>query len=129
MESNHLPPPRLIMATGLQPATGNKIQISTHSAMLLDIRHGNKWNVCIKALFMDEPTCLAARECFNTLPFFYPHKDKPSGRPPVYSMFIVRCQDLVSCIFTLRVLSGIKPTFPLFKLVKQNSIAFKLLPN
>ena len=21
---------------------------------------------------------------FTTLPFFYPHKDKPSGRPPVY---------------------------------------------
>ncbi len=27
--------------------------------------------------------------CFTTLPFFYPHKDKPSGRPPfriVYSV-------------------------------------------
>ena len=27
MESNHLPPPHLIMATGLQPAMGNKLQI------------------------------------------------------------------------------------------------------
>ena len=41
-------------------------------------------NRCIKALFMDEPTCLLTdRECFNTLSFFYPHKDNPSDSPTV----------------------------------------------
>jgi hypothetical protein len=31
MESNHLPPPHLIMATGLQPAMGNKLQKLSHT--------------------------------------------------------------------------------------------------
>ncbi len=34
--------------------------------------------------------------CFNTLPFFYPHKDNPSGRPPVCPMFYVRGRVLVT---------------------------------
>ena len=55
-------------------------KISTHC-----LRHHSpdQLNVCIKALFMDEPTCLLAdRECFNTLPFFTPQKElHPVGRP------------------------------------------------
>ena len=38
--------------------------------------------VCIKALYMDEPTCPKAWECFNTLPFFAPEEEfHPIGRP------------------------------------------------
>ena len=40
--------------------------------------------------------------CFNTLPFFYPHKDKPSGRPPVYWMFQVPSEVLVTSFHTLQ---------------------------
>ena len=38
---------------------------------------------------------------FNTLPFFYPHKDNPSGRPPFYWMFIVPSEVLVTSLHTV----------------------------
>jgi hypothetical protein len=42
--------------------------------------------VRIETLYMDEPTCLAAWECFDTLGFFCVQEHKPSPRPPICSL-------------------------------------------
>jgi len=43
---------------------------------------------------------------FNTLPFFYPHKDNPSGRPPVHCIFIVGSSVLVTVIYSTLLLNS-----------------------
>ena len=68
-------------------------KISTHC-----LRHlsPDQLSVCIKALFMDEPTCLPTdRECFDTLQSFVSQKRlHPVGRP--FAHVLSAGQDLVS---------------------------------
>jgi hypothetical protein len=52
----------LVMPTGLQPAIGNILQntLTTRNPQSISKLCLLIKNVCIKALFMDEPTCLTA---------------------------------------------------------------------
>ena len=62
--------------------------------MLLDAVNGANEECVLKDTIVNLALALVLEirriMSFNTLPFFYPQEDKPSGRPPVQSMFKVR---------------------------------------
>jgi hypothetical protein len=70
-----LPPPHLLMATGLQPAMGNKLRNTLFRMCVL--KHSNNATMCTGLQVPAVPI-----ECFNTLPFSS-HKSEchPVGRP------------------------------------------------
>ena len=88
MESNHLPATPLI--NGYRVTAGNGGQDPNTLFPMCILKH----TVCGITAHVNSIH-------FNITSIFFSQERKPSTSPPVYSVFKVRCQDLVSCIFTL----------------------------